>query len=126
MRSLLDPPVRLALALNSSPGAYAVLLGSGISAAAGVPTGQQVIANLISKVPALEGASTERNELLRRHFEPVSHRPLQPALRAPTTAHRALGQLAGQGYVSVFLTTNFDWLLEHALAGAGVEPVVLM
>ena len=50
-----DPTVRLALALSSSRGAYAALLGSGLSAAAGIPTGRQIVADLIAKVAALEG-----------------------------------------------------------------------
>jgi hypothetical protein len=53
---MVDPTVRLALALHSNRGAYAALLGSGISAAAGVPTGWQIVSDLISKVAALEGA----------------------------------------------------------------------
>jgi predicted ATPase len=154
MSPAIDPIIRLALALNSSRGAYAVLLGSGISAAAGVPTGRQVVSDLISKVAALEGESlgddpfgwyrsrfgvepdysrlldelaaspTERSVLLRQYFEPSDeHR--RDGLRIPSAAHRALAQLALRGYVSVFLTTNFDRLLEQALESAGVAPTVL-
>lgn len=149
-----DPIVRLAIALNASRGAYAVLLGSGLSAAAGVPTGGQIVADLIAKVAALEGksvgsdaydwyrnrfgeepeysklldelaaSSTERNELLRTYFEPGGFRAPH-ARPEPTAAHRALARLAAHGYISVFLTTNFDRLLEHALHAAGVSPTVL-
>jgi predicted ATPase len=154
MSPVFDPIIRLALALNSSRGAYAVLLGSGISAAAGVPTGRQIVADLISKVAALEGVSvgedpivwyrerfgeepdysklldelasspTERSELLKRYFEPTEDQR-RSGLRVPSAAHRALAQLAARGYISVFLTTNFDRLLEQALEAAGVAPTVL-
>lgn len=36
---VIEPVTRLALALHSNPGAYALLAGSGLSDAAGVPTG---------------------------------------------------------------------------------------
>ena len=149
-----DPTVRLALALSSSRGAYAALLGSGLSAAAGIPTGRQIVADLIAKVAALEGTElgddpfawyrgrfgeepdystlldelatspTQRSELLRGYFEPTDEQRRQ-GLRVPGASHHALAQLAARGYITVFLTTNFDRLLEHALERAGVEPTTL-
>ena len=151
---MVDPTVRLALALHSNRGAYAALLGSGISAAAGVPTGWQIVSDLISKVAALEGAAvsedpiawyrgrfgeepdysrlldelakspTERSLLLRKYFEPTDDERRR-GIKVPSAAHRALGQLAAKGYISVFLTTNFDRLLEQALEAAGVIPITL-
>src|SRR6185295_15726823 len=151
---MVDPIVRLALALHSNRGAYAALLGSGISAAAGVPTGWQIVSDLISKVAALEGAvvgedpiawyrsrfgeepdysrlldelarsETERSLLLRQYFEPTDDERRR-GKKVPSAAHRALGQLAAKGYISVFLTTNFDRLLEQALEAAGVIPITL-
>lgn len=35
----IEPELKLAIALHSSPGVYALLLGSGMSSAAGIPTG---------------------------------------------------------------------------------------
>ena len=49
----LDPTLALALGLSASPGVYAMLLGSGTSTAAGVPTGWGVVTDLIRKVAAL-------------------------------------------------------------------------
>ena len=151
---MVDSVVRLALALHSDRGAYAALLGSGISAAAGIPTGWQIVTDLISKVAALEGtvvgedpigwyrarfgdepdysrlldelakSPTERSILLQRYFEPTFEERSR-AVRVPGAAHRALGQLAARGYISVFLTTNFDRLLEQALEAAGIVPVTL-
>ena len=121
--------------------------------AAGVPTGWQIVGDLISKVAALEGAAipddpigwyrerfgeepdysrlldelakhpAERSMLLRRYFEPTEDER-QHSQKVPSAAHRALAQLAAQGYVSVFLTTNFYCLLEQALEAAGVVPIV--
>jgi predicted ATPase len=149
-----DPTVRLALALSSSRGAYAALLGSGVSAAAGIPTGRQIVADLIAKLAALEGTElgddpfawyrgrfgeepdysklldelatspTQRSELLRGYFEPTDEQRRQ-GLRVPGVSHHALAHLAARGYITVFVTTNFDRLLEHALERAGVEPTIL-
>jgi hypothetical protein len=44
--------VALATSVHASPGVYALLLGSGISSAAGVPTGWIVVTNLVGKVAA--------------------------------------------------------------------------
>src|SRR5258705_1738844 len=42
----------------------------------------------------------------------------------PTPAHRALAVMTAQGLLGPFLTTNFDRLLEQAMADAGHTPVV--
>ena len=52
---MIDPTARISLALHSNKAAYAVLLGSGVSAAAGVPTGWQIVSDLILKLAKLEG-----------------------------------------------------------------------
>ena len=62
--------------------------------------------------------------LLRRYFEPTDDERRR-GMKVPGAAHRALGQLAARGYISVFLTTNFDRLLEQALEAAGVVPMTL-
>ena len=45
---MIDPQVSLAFAIHSNPGAYAMLVGSGVSVGAGIPTGWQVVLDLIS------------------------------------------------------------------------------
>src|SRR5437879_2506745 len=52
---MIDPLVSLAFSVHSSKGAYALLLGSGVSRAAGIPTGWEVVLDLIRKVAKLEG-----------------------------------------------------------------------
>ena len=42
-----DDVATLALSLASNPGAYVLLLGSGVSRAAGIPTGWEVVEALI-------------------------------------------------------------------------------
>lgn len=46
----LDPFAVLATGVHACPGVYALLLGSGISTSAGVPTGWQVVSDLVKRV----------------------------------------------------------------------------
>jgi len=52
---VIDPKVSMAFGLHSKPGAYAVLVGSGVSVGAGIPTVWQVLLDLISKVARVLG-----------------------------------------------------------------------
>ncbi len=51
---MIDPQVSLAFAIHSNQGAYAALIGSGVSVSVGIPTGWQVTLDLISKIARLE------------------------------------------------------------------------
>jgi hypothetical protein len=55
----MDQSLLLAFSLHSGPGTYALLLGSGISRAAGIPTGWDVTKDLIGKLSAAVGAAEE-------------------------------------------------------------------
>lgn len=151
---MIDPRLTLAFSLHTNPGAYALLLGSGVSRAAGVPTGWEVVMDLIERVAHLQGQETggdpaawfherygaeptysallaelaaepaERNRLLRVYFEPTEDER-EEGLKVPTGAHRAIADLVQAGYVRVIVTTNFDRLVELALEDAGVVPTTL-
>jgi hypothetical protein len=54
-----DPTLPLAFSVRSGPGVYAVLLGSGISRAAGIPTGWEVTLDLISKLGVASGEADD-------------------------------------------------------------------
>lgn len=145
----LDPIVSLSVAIAEAPGSHAFFLGSGVSREAGVPTGRQVFWQAVGELYRLEeetgdtpdeeelkGWSKEkkrdqlgysdlleliapdpanRRDYLSKHFEG----------REPGRAHEQLAGLAEQGAVKVFITTNFDRLLEHALEARGIEPVLI-
>jgi hypothetical protein len=145
----LDPIVSLAVGISESPGAYAFLLGSGVSRDAGVPTGGEVFWQTVGALYRLEIDTTETPEaealsgwLSETGRADLNYSsllellaPTQEERRAylaqffenhePGDAHRRLAALAVQGMVRVFVTTNFDRLLEHALREVGVEPVVV-
>jgi hypothetical protein len=151
---MIDPMVALAFTVYSNKGAYALLLGSGVSRASGIPTGWEVVLDLVRKVARLEGEEcdpdplgwfrtrhgadpsysklldqvaktpTERQQLLRSYFEPSEEERGQ-GLKLPSAAHRAIAQLVAAGYVRVIVTTNFDRLVERALEELGVSPTVI-
>jgi hypothetical protein len=151
---MLDPINALAFSLHSNRGVYALLLGSGISRAAGIPTGWEITLELIRKVAAVQGEDcepdpaswyatkagvqpdysdllnlvaktpAERQRLLRSYWEPSEDEREQGA-KQPTKAHHAIAGLVRDGYVRVIITTNFDKLMELALQEAGVQPAVL-
>lgn len=96
-----DTSLRVALALHSNPGVYAILLGSGVSRTAGILTGWEIVLDLIRRLATMSGENltdppdvwyqerygeepdyaklldrltgtpTERMQLVRSYFEPA-------------------------------------------------------
>ena len=58
----IDPALKLATSLHSNPGAYALLLGSGVSNAAGIPTGWEIVLDRIAKIAAVQKEAPGRVE----------------------------------------------------------------
>jgi len=151
---MIDPMVSLAFAVYSSKGAYALLLGSGVSRASGIPTGWEVVLDLIRKAATLNEDNcesdpvawfrkkygsepdyskilnviaktpTERQRLLRGYFEPTEDERDQ-GLKLPSAAHKAIAKLVAAEYIRVIMTTNFDRLIEKALEEVGVAPTII-
>lgn len=144
----------LSFSMQSNPGVYALLLGSGVSRSAGIPTGWEVVLDLVRKLARLNSedcepdpaawfkekfgkdpeysmlldeiakSPSERQHLHKSYFEPTEEEREQ-GLKLPTPAHKAIAGLVSKGYIKVIITTNFDRLLEKALEEAGVTPVVI-
>ena len=151
---VISPTESLAFSMHGNRGVYAVLVGSGVSRAAKIPTGWEITQDLVRKLAALRketcdpepelwyrntfnkdadysdlldtlcGTAAERQQLLRGYFEPTADDNEEGA-KQPTTAHRAIAALTAKGFIRVILTTNFDRLIETALDDAGVAPAVL-
>lgn len=133
------------------PGAYAALIGSGMSSGAGIPTGWMIVEDLVRRIAAVEGADVGDDPTAwyqGRFGEPPTYSGLIAALgltkadrqallltyvgadpttgvRMPTAGHRALARLVGGGWIRIIVTTNFDPLIEQAMAEAGVTATVL-
>lgn len=149
-----DPITQLAFSMFESKGVYALLLGSGLSRAAGIPTGWEITLDLVRRVALAQGVKNqsdwatwyrktygaepdysailaglaaspaERRSILHSYIEPDEDDRAE-GKKLPTAAHHAIAGLVRDGYVRVILTTNFDRLLENALREVGVEPTVV-
>jgi hypothetical protein len=145
----LDPIVSLAVGLAESPGSCAFLLGAGVSVDAGIPTAwdirQDGFRRLYQQETGSEQAPTEQQ--LGAWLQEAGHEDLDyssllseiapdPAIRRellagyfkgaqPGPAHEHLADVAAAGVARVFITTNFDRLLETALIARGIEPVIV-
>jgi hypothetical protein len=132
-----------------NPGDYAVLLGSGVSSSAGIPTGWSVILDLIQRIAQLRGiedlaapekwyietfktrpafgdildglgfTEEERRGILVPYIEGTNDADQEPP--QPTKAHRAIASLVKRGYIRIILTTNLDRLMERALHEVSVD-----
>ncbi|CAL1692935.1 hypothetical protein MMB232_03118 [Brevundimonas subvibrioides] len=154
MTEAMSAPSQLAQLIATSPGVYALLLGSGVSRGAGIPTGWDITLELADRLAQLRGEksepapdiwyektfgkppaysdlvellapkSDERRALLNRFFEPTDAEREQ-GLKVPSLAHQAIARLVASGHVKVIITTNFDRLMERALEEVGVSPTVI-
>ena len=145
---------RLAFGLSQAEGAYAVLLGSGISRAAGIPTGWEIAVDLILQIAKLRGEDTqgdpvswyqrqfgrpvnysdlveslastqaERSRLLSRYIEPDAE-DIREGRKRPTLAHKAIANLVKHGCIRLIITTNIDRLMETALAAEQIHPMII-
>ncbi len=150
----IDRELLAAFSVKEHPGTYALLIGSGVSRAADIFTGWQIVVDMIEKLAIVEGdqtnddpeqwyldkygsepdysmlldtltrTSSDRQQLLRQYFEP-DELEREAGMKRPTVAHRAIAWLMAEGFVRVVITTNFDRLIEMALRDVGVEPVVI-
>ena len=144
----------LAMNMHEQPGVFALLLGSGVSSGAGIPTGHAVTIDMIRRyassidesaepepeswflertgveprysdvLSALSPTPASRAAILRGYFEPTED-DRQVGRKVPSEAHRAIARLVARGTLRVILTTNFDRLLEQALEEASVRPIVV-
>lgn len=150
----IDRLTTLAFSMYTNKGAYALLLGAGISRSAHIPSGWEVENKLIEQLSATQGVTniedwhqwykdtygysagyssllealvktpTERVQLMKGFFEPTEEEK-ELGWKEPTKAHRTIAKLAKESYIRVILTTNFDRLLECALEAESITPQVI-
>jgi len=151
---MIDPNTALAFSLFENKGVYALLLGSGVSRAAEIPTGWEITLDLTRRLGLLEGVTeqadwaawhqgrfgkppsysqlldmlattpAERQALLHSYIVPTTE-DVEEGRRTPTKAHLAIARLIRDGFIRVIITTNFDRLLEAALQAVNVAPIVI-
>ena len=154
MSSFVDLMTQVAFAVHQNKGVFALLLGSGISRTAEIPTGWEITLDLIRRVAESNGVKnepdwekyyvetedkepdysdllgklattkSERRSILHGYIEP-SGTDREEGRKVPTDAHRAIARLIRSGHIRVIITTNFDRLIETALRDEGVEPTIV-
>jgi hypothetical protein len=154
MTTISNVNTQLAFSLLENKGVFAVLLGSGVSRAAQIPTGWEITLDLVRRVATAQGideqpdwaawyrgktgkepnystlleelglSPEERRSILHSYIEPNEQDRLEKR-KVPTEAHRSLADLVVTGHIRLIITTNFDRLMENALRERGVEPTVV-
>jgi hypothetical protein len=133
--------------LRTAPGHYAFLLGAGISAGAGIPLGGAIVKMLRQRLVEelqhdispeasealfeelgwFQDPEAEYAEALQRAFSSDHDRQRffrdLIAGKMPTLAHYYLASIIASGHCNLVLTTNFDDLLEKALASLHLDEV---
>lgn len=154
LMTITDSITPLAFSVFEAKGVYALLLGSGLSRSAEVPTGWEITVDLVRRVALSQGVEDqtdwagwyrgqtgeepdysnllaeiasspdERRAILHSYIEPTAQ-DREDGRKIPTPAHHAIAALVAAGFIRVIITTNFDRLMENALREAGVEPTVV-
>lgn len=149
-----DQLTQLAFSIHENKGVYALLIGSGLSRSAEIPTGWEITLDLIRRVASAQGVTDsddwakwyrektgtepnysdlleeianspeERRSILHSYIEPTAQER-DEGKKVPTAAHHAIAKLVCDGCIRVIITTNFDRLMENALREAGVEPTII-
>ena len=150
-----DEQLSLAFSLHANPGAYALLIGAGVSFSSGIPVAWDVLLDLCRKAAAADGEDIgeeapdkwwERTryqeptysrvlerlaktaalrQALLEGYFEVSDADREAGIKQPTAAHKGIARLVALGAVKVIITLNFDRLVEQALRAAGIEPTVI-
>jgi hypothetical protein len=148
-------PLSLPFSVSRTKGAYALLLGSGVSQSAEILTGWDITRDLIRHVAQLRGediplaeteawyraevgAEPDYSDLLKllaptpaernailRGYFVPTQEEREQNVKVPQDGHRAIAELVAGGYIRVIVTTNFDSLVEDALTQAGVDATVI-
>jgi hypothetical protein len=137
MTTISNVNTQLAFSLLENKGVFAVLLGSGVSRAAQIPTGWEITLDLVRRVATAQGiaeqpdwaawyrektgwepnystlleelalSAEERRSILHSYIEPNEQDRLEKR-KIPTEAHRSLADLVATGHIRLIITTNFD------------------
>lgn len=149
-----DHLTQVAFSVYEGKGVFALLLGSGLSRAAGIPTGWEITLDLVRRAGRAQGvpeqtnwaewyqkkagkepdysalleelasSPVERRSILHRYIEPTAQE-MSNGQKIQTDAHYAIADLVARGYFRVIVTTNFDRLMENALRERGIEPTIV-
>ncbi|HHT9124617.1 MAG TPA: SIR2 family protein [Candidatus Brocadiia bacterium] len=142
---MVDPILSLAVAIAEGRKTYAVFLGSGVSKAAGILTGTDILWDTIKKIYKLEkdkDKDPNDNEVKdwfeKSEFKDFTYSKILETIcpsqeerrqflekyfvgKNPTDTHRCIADMVRNGLLKVIITTNFDRLMEKALDAIEVK-----
>jgi hypothetical protein len=128
MAAQIEPLTALAFSILQNRGVYCLLLGSGLSRAAQIPTGWEITLDLVARLARIEGADDEpdlaawyhakygkdprysdildavaktpdeRRAILHGYIEP-NQEDIEARRKVPTKAHRAVAALVRDGLI---------------------------
>lgn len=147
-----DPFIPLAFSMYSTPAAYAVIAGAGVSMGAKLPTAWDIVVDLAQQICRAGGDAATADGLNGSNVEqwytdtfatdltysgilekvaPLPHeregvlRGFFEPMGKPSGAHHAVARLAATGVIKIVVTMNFDHLFEQALRDVGIDPLVV-
>jgi len=134
---MINPILPLSISMAEGKGVYALLLGSGVSIEAGIPTGRDIFWETMRLIYHESGGKDDDAAKLKEWFEASEYATctyadilaaLFPSIgdrhqfvakhfdnKVPGPSHKLIAEMVEQGLVKVIVTTNFDPLMEHAL-----------
>lgn len=144
---LIDPAAALAVLVSAAPRTYAFFLGSAVSSPT-IPTGQEVRRDTLALIYKAQtkqtpdagadldswwrsraGAQATYSSMLESVFPTTEERRRYLAGffegKQPNPTHKEFARMAKRGLIDVFVTTNFDRLLEKALEEEGLSVVAV-
>lgn len=80
---MIDPSTALAFSVFENRGVFALLIGSGVSRAAQIPTGWEVVLDLTRRVAALEGVQDQIDWAAYRRARAQELAGFDQALKGP-------------------------------------------
>jgi NAD-dependent SIR2 family protein deacetylase len=135
---------KLASILNKNPRSYVLLLGSGVSSNAGIPTAWDLTMKLVRELmPDNERANIEPENWYKGNYnqevsfqnvliQTTNNKDEKRNLiydafcdKEPTKTHKVIAKLIKAGIVQAVVTTNFDRLIEQALSQNDIEPKII-
>lgn len=144
----IDPILPLSISMAEGMGTYALFLGSGISAEAGIPTGTDIFKDSIKLLYKLVNGvkETDEDKINEWHensqFKDFTYSEILEKLcltkeerrkflekyfigKKPSGSHYIIADMVKNGFIKVIVTTNFDRLIEDALTNKNVPFTII-
>jgi NAD-dependent SIR2 family protein deacetylase len=144
----IDPILPLSISMAEGMGTYVLFLGSGLSAEAGIPTGNAIFYDSIKLLYKLLNGVEEADEDIINEwftdgeFKDFTYSDILEEIcktkeerrkflekyfigKKPSESHYLIANMVKNGFIKVIVTTNFDRLMEDALTNKDVPFTII-